>query len=246
MRARILGVGVDKVTLQSATERCLSWLAGTEPRLVFTPNAEMVYAARQDAELLQILAEADLVIPDGAGVVLASRWLGDPVPEKVAGVDLADRLLRAAPADTRVYLLGAAPESVAAAARKVAELYPQVTVAGYRDGYWPQFVPAADEGVIAGVRAAAPHLLLVGLGVPKQEKWLHRYRRELGVPVSMGIGGGIDLWAGKSPRAPRWMVRANLEWAYRIVKFGRYGRSLPPLAKFMLRVLAVRFGLAKE
>lgn len=240
-RSCILGVAVDKLTLEEAVHRCLYFIQAGRPHLVVTPNAEIVYAAQTDRELAEILARADLVVPDGAGVVLASRLLGDPVPEKVAGVDLAHHLLARAPTGTRVYLLGATPESVRAAAIRVTELYPQVTVAGYRDGFWPHFDPEEDQKVIAGVRAAAPHILFCGMGAPKQEKWLARYLNDLGVPLCMGIGGGIDVWSGKASRAPAWMIRLNLEWAYRIVKFGRYGRSLPPLFKFMLLVLARRF-----
>lgn len=239
-RSRILGVDVDKLTLTEAVDRCLEFLAAGTPHLVVTPNAEIVYAAQADPELAAILARADLVVPDGAGVVLASRLLGDPVPERVAGVDLADALLRQAPAGTRVYLLGAAPDSVRAAAVRVTELYPRVTVVGYRDGFWAHFQPEADQQVIQAVRAAAPQVLFCGMGAPRQEKWLDRYLAELGVPLCMGIGGGIDAWAGKAPRAPLWLRRLHLEWAYRIVRFGRYGRSLPPLAGFLWRVLRQR------
>lgn len=244
-RSRILAVGVDKLTMDAAVDRCLGFLAGGTPNLVVTPNAEIVYAAQQDAELAGILARADLVVPDGAGVVMASRLLGDPVPEKVAGVDLAHHLLTRAPEGTRVYLLGTTPESVRAAAIRVTEMYPQVTVAGYRGGFWPHFQPDEDRKVVQAVRAAAPHILFCGIGAPKQEKWLARYLQDLGVPMSMGIGGGIDWWAGKQKRAPAWMIRMNLEWAYRVVKFGRYGRSLPPLAKFMWLVLQQRAGLRR-
>lgn len=239
-RVRILGVGVDPVTLAQAVDRCLSFMAGGRPRLVVTPNSEMIQAATGDPELFRVLEQADLAVPDGAGVVLAARILGTPVPEKVAGVDLADGVLRRAPAGTRVFLLGAAPDSVAAAAQRLPGLYPGLVVAGFRDGYWPHFDPAADAEVIAAVRAAAPQILFAGMGVPRQEKWLHRHLADLAVPMAFGIGGGIDLWAGKSPRAPAWLIRANLEWLYRIVKFGRYGRSLPPLARFVLRVLGAR------
>lgn len=245
-RSRILGVGIDKLTREEATERCLEFIAEGSPHQVVTPNAEIVYAAQADRELMAILAAADLVVADGAGVTLASRLLGDPVPEKVAGVDLVHLLLSRAPADTRVYLLGAAPDSVRAAAIRVTELYPQVTVAGYRDGYWQHFDPEEDQKIVAAVCAARPHILLCGMGAPKQEKWLARYLPQLGVPVCMGIGGGIDLWAGKARRAPAWMIRTNLEWLYRVVRFGRYGRSLPPLAKFAWLVLRKRARLARE
>lgn len=242
-RSVILGVGIDRVTRAEATRRCLAYLKDGSPHLVVTPNAEIVVAAQRDPELREVLARADLVVPDGAGVVLASRLLGQPVPEKVAGVDLATSLLEAAPAGTRVFLLGSTPQSVTGAARRLGERYRHIEICGQRDGYWAHFDPQADREVVAAVRAAAPHVLLAGMGAPLQEKWLARHLGELGVPLAMGVGGAIDVWAGKAPRAPGWMIRLNLEWAYRVVRFGRYRRSLPPLVTFALLVLAERLGL---
>ncbi|HEY8347687.1 MAG TPA: WecB/TagA/CpsF family glycosyltransferase [Symbiobacteriaceae bacterium] len=238
-RARVLALEVDKVTMQEALERCLAFVDGEQPRLVVTPNAEIAYAALQDPELAAILNGADLVVPDGAGVVLASRILGDPVPEKVGGVDLATNLVAALSEQGRgrIYLLGARPEVVAEAARRLAERYPGITVAGYRDGY---FSPAEEADVVAAIRAARADVLFVGMGSPKQERFLSRNLDRLNVKIGMGVGGTLDVWAGAARRAPDWMIRANLEWLYRIVKFGRYGRSLPPLFKFMLAVLVTR------
>lgn len=239
-KVTVLGVQVDRVTLEQAADRCLEFIRSGRPHLVVTPNAEFVAMAAEDPEFRDILNSADLAVPDGAGVVLAARLLGDPLPGKVAGVDLAAAVLRRSPPGTRVFLLGATADAVAAAAARLVELYPQIAIAGYHDGYWRHFDPEEDRRVIERVRAAAPHILFCGMGAPKQEKWLHRYLHDLQVPLCMGIGGGIDMWAGKTPRAPGWMVRANLEWLYRIVRFGRYGRSVPRIARFLWRVLQAR------
>lgn len=236
-RTRILTIGIDKVTLQQAVDRCVTFMQSGKPHLVVTPNAEVAYAAQHDAELNRIINEADLVIADGAGIVLASRLLGDPVPEKVAGVELSTRLLAEAERlGGAVYLLGTTPESGAKAMAWIRERHPQLTVY-HQDGY---FKPEEEPAVLADIKAKRPLLLLAALGVPRQEKWLDRHLKELGVPVGIGVGGTIDVWSGTSPRAPQWMIKANLEWAYRVVKFGRFSRSLPPLAKFMLQVLARR------
>lgn len=235
---QVLSIGVDPVTLSEAVERCVAYMQGTEPRLVVTPNAEIAYTASENPELAQIINGADLVIPDGAGVVLASRILGTPLPEKVAGVDLATQLLgRLAHVGGRVYLLGTRPEIVAEAARRIGEQYPGITVAGYHDGF---FTPEEEPEVIAEIRAARVDLLVVGMGSPRQERWLAQHLAALNAKVSIGLGGTIDVWAGASQRAPEWMINANLEWLFRIVKFGRYGRSLPPLIKFVWRVTARR------
>lgn len=236
----ILGVQIDRVTLEQAVARCLEFIQSGEPHLVVTPNSEMLYAASRSPELREILNQAHLAVADGAGVVQAARLIGNPVPEKVAGIDLADGLLQAAPPETRVFLLGAESEAVKAAAVRVAERYPHLVVAGARNGYWDHFNPEEDRKVVEQVRAANPHILLCALGAPKQERWLSRYLQELQVPLCMGVGGTLDVWAGRAPRAPEWMIRANLEWLFRVVRFGRYRRSLPPLLGFIWLVLQQR------
>lgn len=236
-RVQVLALGVDKVTMEEAVARCLAFIEGDRPRLVVTPNAEIAYAARQDTALAKVLNGADLVVPDGIGVVVATRILGDPVPEKVGGVDLATNLLAALSQQGRgrVFLLGTRPEVVAEAARRLAERFPGITVAGYRDGY---FTTEEEPAVVAAIRDAQVDVLFAGMGSPKQEVWLSEHLAELNAKVSIGVGGTLDVWAGAARRAPDWMIRANLEWLYRIVKFGRYGRSLPPLIRFALAVAA--------
>ena len=231
----ILGIPIDKVTLEQALARVEGFIAEGSPHLVVTPNAEILYRSLEDTELAQILRQADLATPDGAGVVLASRWLRDPVPERVTGVDLVRVLLeRADKAGYRIYLLGAQPESVQEAARRLGEGFPGLTVCGFHHGY---FGPSEESLIVDQIRAARPQVLLCGLGVPKQEKWLWRLRHELGVPVSLGIGGAIDVFAGKTERAPQWTQKANLEWLYRLYKQpGRIGRQLA-LPKFVWEVL---------
>lgn len=230
----IFGVRVDKVNMQEALSRCMEFVHTGSPHLVVTPNAEILYRARHDPELAAIINGADLVVADGAGVVLASRWLGDPVPGKVAGVELAEHLMEALGRQGgSVFLLGTRPEVVTEAARRLPQRYAGLRVVGSRDGF---FQPDEEPRILGEIKAAAPDLLLVALGSPRQERWLHNHLPALGVPVGIGIGGGIDIWAGAVPRAPRWLIRANLEWLYRIVKFGRYSRSLPPIAKFLWEV----------
>ncbi|MDB4895716.1 MAG: putative N-acetyl-mannosamine transferase [Firmicutes bacterium] len=238
-RTQILTIGVDKVTMAEAVARCVAFVRGDQPRLVVTPNAEIAYAAAHNPELTAIINGADLVIPDGIGVVLASKLLGEPVPEKVTGVDLSTNLLAelSRQGGGRIFLLGAEPGVAAEAARRITERFPGVTVVGHQHGF---FTPAEEPAIIARIRAAAVDALFVGLGSPRQERWLSQHLPELGARVSLGVGGTINVWAGVASRGPDWMIRANLEWLYRVVKFGRYGRSLPPLAKFMLAVTALR------
>lgn len=238
-RVQILSIGVDDVTMAEAVDRCLGFIDAGGPHLVVTPNAEIADRAGRDPELAAIINGADLVVPDGIGIVLAARLLGTPIREKVGGADLATNLLKALDrrGGGRVFLLGTRPEVVREAARRLQAAYPRITVAGWRDGF---FRPEEEDEVAAQIRTARPDVLFVALGSPKQERWLHRHLPGLGVPLGMGVGGTIDVWAGAVPRAPQWMIRANLEWLYRIVRLRRLRRSLPPLMRFALAVLRAR------
>lgn len=238
-RVRILSIEVDKVTLAEAVDRCLAFIDEGTPHLVVTPNAEIAYHASQNPELTAIINGADLVIPDGSGIVLASRILGDPVPEKVGGTDLATNLLKELNARKkgRVFLFGTRPEILAEAVRRIGRDYPGVTIAGYRDGF---FKPEEEPAIVEAIREAGADVLFVALGSPRQERWLHKHLPAVGVKVGMGVGGTIDVWAGAVPRAPQWMLKAHLEWLFRMVKLGRVGRSLPPLVKFVLAVTGKR------
>jgi N-acetylglucosaminyldiphosphoundecaprenol N-acetyl-beta-D-mannosaminyltransferase len=238
-RTHILTINIDKVTMQQAVDRCLEFIRGDQPRLVVTPNAEIAYAAAHDPELTTILNEADLAIPDGVGVVIASHILGDPVPEKVTGVELSTNVVAALSRQGRgrIFLLGAEPGVADEAARRLVERYPGIEVAGTQHGF---FKPEDEPGMIARIREARVDCLFVGMGAPRQERWLYRHLAELNAKVSFGVGGTLNVWAGRVSRGPEWMIRANLEWLYRIVKLGRVGRSVPPLAKFMLAVTGRR------
>ena len=177
---------------------------------------------------------SDLVVPDGAGTVWAAHHLGHAMPERVAGYDLTQALLKRAPEkNRRVFFFGSAPGVAEKAKRKAESLYPGIRVVGVRNGY---FSEADEPGIIREIREAKPDLLLAALGVPKQEKWLKKHKDELGVPVSIGVGGTLDVMAGTAKRAPVWMQKAKLEWLFRgILQPKRAGRLLA-LPKFVFRV----------
>ena len=237
-RVNILGVDVDAVTMAEAVDvvrRAMDTRAGV---MVATANAEMLMRATHDEELRRILNASALVVPDGAGTVWAARHLGHAMPERVAGYDLAQELLRCAPAEgRRVYFFGSAPGVAEKAKAKAEQLYPGIEIVGVRNGF---FSPADNAAIIAEIRAARPDLLLVALGVPKQEKWIAAHLAELGVPVAIGVGGTLDVMAGVMKRAPYWMQRAKLEWLFRgLMQPKRAGRLLA-LPKFVLKVHASR------
>ncbi len=209
----ILGVPVASLTMGEAVEQAERWMDERHGALIATANAEMIMNATRDEELLDILQSADLVVPDGAGTVWAAHHLGHAMPERVAGYDLTQALLKRAPEKKRrVFFFGSAPGVVEKARQKAEALYPGIQIVGVRNGY---FSEAEEPEIIREIRDAEPDLLLAALGVPKQEKWLKKYKAELGVPVSIGVGGTLDVMAGTTKRAPLWIQKAKLEWLFR-------------------------------
>ena len=204
----ILGVPVASLTMGEAVEQAERWMDERRGALIATANAEMIMNATRDEELLDILQSADLVVPDGAGTVWAAHHLGHAMPERVAGYDLTQALLRRAPEKKRrVFFFGSAPGVAEKARQKAEALYPGIQIVGVRNGY---FSEAEEPEIIREIRDAEPDLLLAALGVPKQEKWLKKYKAELGVPVSIGVGGTLDVMAGTTKRAPLWIQKAKL------------------------------------
>ena len=235
-QVEILGVNVNSLTMAQAVEAVQQFIAEKKVALVATANAEMLMRSTQDEELKDILNQADLVVPDGAGTVWAAGHLGEPMPERVAGFDLAQELMREAPArGDRIYFFGSAPGVADKAKAKAEELYPGIQVVGTRNGF---FTEADEPGIIAEIKAARPDILLAALGVPKQEKWLKKHMQELQVPGSIGVGGTLDVMAGVMERAPLWMQKAKLEWLFRGLKQPSRAGRLLALPKFVLKVVA--------
>ena len=239
----VLDIPIAAITMDQAVTTVERYIKGERPCLIATANAEMVMMSRGDKELAVILQSADLVVPDGAGVVWATRHQGRPIPERVTGYDLAQRLLALASIKGyRVYFLGAAP-GVAEQARKAAQKrYPGINIVGVRDGY---FQTQDDASIINAIHAAEPHILFAALGVPKQEKWLAKHRAGLGVPVAMGVGGTFDVMAGIVDRAPLWMQHASLEWLFRLAKQPQRFIRVLALPRFVLNVMLTKKRLDK-
>ena len=233
-RVEILGVKVDAVTMAQAVERVENLIAAGKSSIVATANAEMLLNATHDAELKAILNAASLVVPDGAGTVWAARHLGKFMPERVAGFDLVQELMKISPRnDWKIFLFGAAPGIADKAKLKAEELYPDIKIVGTRNGY---FKPEDEPEIVAQIKSSRADILLAALGVPKQEKWLAAHKDELKIPVSIGVGGTFDVMAGVVKRAPLWMQRARLEWLFRaMLQPSRAGRLIA-LPKFVWQV----------
>lgn len=234
-RISILGVPVDVVSREEAVACILGFLAQEEPRQVVTLNAEMVMLARQDPEFRRVVQQAALVVPDGSGVRLGARILGQKLPERVAGIDLMQALCQvAARSGFRVYFLGAEPGVAKEAAHRLQERFPGLVVAGTQHGY---FNPASLPEILVRIRESRPEILFVALGAPKQELWLAQHLPFLKVKVGMGVGGSLDVLAGRVKRAPGWMQRLGLEWLFRLLQEPARWRRVLALPQFLLGVL---------
>ncbi len=205
-------------------------------RVVLTPNPEIIMAARGDAELTAALREADLSLADGIGVVWAARALGNPVPERVTGVDLLELLLgHLARRGGGVYFLGGRPGVAEEAAGRARARWPGLRVAGCHHGY---FGPNEAPAVAAAVAGSGADLLVCGMGFPRDQKWLRRWREGLGVRVAVGVGGALDVLAGRVRRAPAAWRRLHLEWFHRLLTQPWRWRRMLALPRFCLAVLA--------
>ena len=242
MKVNVMGVAFDNVTMAEALERAKELLDRPGADYCVTPNAEIVYEAMHDEGFRAILNGADLVLPDGAGTVLGAKLLGTPLKEKVAGIDFASNLLGVLAASGKtLYLLGSKPGIGEKAAEKMLEMHPKLQICGVADGYFK------DEGpVVEKINAVRPDVLFVCLGAPKQEKFMHEHRNELDVRLMIGLGGSLDGFAGTVRRAPKWMIRLQLEWLYRLIKEPRRIGRMMRLPKFVLAVLARRLRGGKK
>ena len=238
-RIRILGRPVDSLTMGGAAEEIsLAWERKAFFHVV-TANAEMIYRSTRDETLAAVIEEAELVTADGIGVVFASRLLGRPVPERVAGYDLMLKCLEmASRCNIPVYFLGARPEVLQGAVAVASHRFPGLRVVGSRDGY---FKEEEEESIVQQISLLEPQLLLVALGVPKQEKWISRFRDRLPPCVVIGVGGSFDVLSGKVRRAPVWVQRAGMEWFYRIASEPSRLKRAVDLPLFLFSVLQQAF-----
>ena len=232
----VLGVAFDNVTPEEAADRALALLEEDGPHLVATPNPEIVQRANKDRAFAEILAGADLVVPDGVGVIYAAKILGRPLKSRVPGIDLAAALMgRVAGTGKRLFLLGAAPGVAEQAAVNLRAAYPGLVVCGTHDGYFEE-----DGPVIDAIRRAEADIVFVCLGAPKQEKWIAAHGEAAGARLYLGLGGSLDVFAGKAERAPERFQRLGLEWLYRLLKEpSRIGR-MAKLPLFLVSAAGAR------
>ena len=215
-RKLLFGLSVDGIRMTEAVDRCRQAIQTRKPVLVGVINAAKIVNLRHDPALRDALLDCNMLLADGQSVVWASRLLGRPLPERVAGIDLFVELLDLAHRQRRsIYLLGAKPEILAALERQVAQRWPDLLLAGSHHGYFND-IEAVE--IAAEIRAARADMLFLGMASPKKEIFLRRFQHTLNVPVLHGVGGSFDVLAGLTKRAPLGWQRLGLEWAYRLLQ----------------------------
>lgn len=240
-RREIIGSSVSITDYDEVLGAIDTALAGGTPMYVCCAPASSLIFARDDVALSNALAAADVVTPDGMGVVHAARLLGEELAGRVYGPDLMDlQLARAAAAGTPTYLYGGFDDAALAALREaLIERHPGLNIVGAQSPPHRALSAAESDRAIAEINASGAQVVWVGLGSPKQEIWMHESRAALAAPVLVGVGAAFDFFAGRVSQAPRWMQRASLEWLYRIfqdpLRLGRrYLLTLPRFAGLTL------------
>ncbi len=231
----ILGIPIHDITYIETLDLIRQFIAEGGAHQICTVNPEFIMAAQRDADFRAILHAADLCAPDGVGLLWASRLLGKPLRERVAGSDLVPLIAaEAAARQWRIFFLGAQEGIAAKAASILKSRFPELIVAGVWAGS-PR--PQADELAAAKISAANPHILFVAYGAPTQDKWIARNRDRLNAPVMIGVGGAFDFIAGAAVRAPRWLQRLGLEWLHRLIRQPWRWRRMLSLPRFAIKVL---------
>lgn len=231
-----MGVGFDDLTRDGAVALCKNLIEEHRSAYMVTPNPEIVMASWDDPALREAISNADLVIPDGIGVVKAAKILGTPLKERLPGIEIGEAILQyAAQSGKKVFLLGAKPGVADLAADRMREMFPGIDICGVNDGYFKD-----DAAVIKKINAAKPDFLMVCLGFPKQEMWMAQNASKLDVGLMAGLGGSLDVFAGTVLRAPEKWQRMNAEWLYRCIKEPWRFKRIARLPLFILKAIAKR------
>lgn len=232
----ILNVPFDVVTMKEAVQKTMEFLNDGGQHIICTPNPEIVMEAQEDEELMEILKAADMVVADGIGIVWASKYSTVRLRERVSGFDLTQSLFKEIKGKGYgVYLFGGAPGVASAAAKRMTKLYEGLSIVGTRNGY---FNSKDEKKIIEDIKKAKPSVLLVGLGSPKQEKWIYDNMRFTGASVCIGVGGSFDVMSGSIKRAPVFFRKLGIEWFYRLITQPKRIFRMLKIPKFVFTILS--------
>jgi N-acetylglucosaminyldiphosphoundecaprenol N-acetyl-beta-D-mannosaminyltransferase len=235
---KILDVNIDVLSMNEAVNKVFEFVQEDRNHVICTPNAEIIYAAKNDLELKEILNHSDMNTADGAGVILGAKILNLPLTEKVSGFDLVRNIILSEKAKgLKLFLFGCAPGVAELAGEKIKEMNHGVEIVGYRNGF---FTEKDDSEIVTTVSNANCDIILVALGVPKQEKWIYKHRNELNTKVCIGVGGSLDVFAGKLKLSPDFFRRNGLEWLYRLAKQPSRIVRMLSLPKFVILLIKER------
>lgn len=227
----ILGIRISTLDFNDSVEKVFGWIKEGGYHMVFTPNPEFLVEAQKDKDFFNILNKGDLVIPDGIGVLIASKLNRIKIKERVPGCDLISELFkRMNETGGSVYIFGGKPGVAKKACAEISAQYNRIVISGWADGYFDR---SGERKIIKEIQSKKPDLLLVGLSFPKQEKWIYANRNRLPVKVAIGCGGSIDVFAKEVKRAPAAFRKLGMEWFYRLISQpSRFFRMLN-LPKFL-------------
>ena len=232
MRIDVLGVGFDNVTMAEAVEQGMALLHSEGSHYVVTPNPEIVEACRENGAARAAVNGADLVLPDGIGIIKGAAMLGTPLKEKTPGIEFAAHMMeRMAGEGMSLYLLGAKPGIAEQAAEKLSAQYPGLKIAGTHDGYFKE-----DGPVVEDIRQSGADCVFVCLGAPKQEFWMAKNGPATGARLLCGLGGSLDVFAGTVERAPKFFCDHGLEWFYRLCKEPKRIGRMMKLPLFLVHI----------
>ncbi|MDI6704120.1 MAG: WecB/TagA/CpsF family glycosyltransferase [bacterium] len=220
MKVNIMGIDIDSIGFEEAIERIEGFISQRSIHYIVTPNVDHLIKLQKDEEFREIYKNASMVLPDGVPLLWAGRFLGTPLKEKVSGSDLFPALCKvSSEKGYRLFFLGSTDHVLKKVCKILKSRYPNLKITG---AYAPSFKimenKKENEEIIRMIKSKRPDILFVGLGAPKQERWIYRNLKRINVPVSIGIGISFDYMAGEIRRAPKWMQRIGLEWFYRLLQ----------------------------
>ncbi|WP_066065410.1 WecB/TagA/CpsF family glycosyltransferase [Neobacillus soli] len=234
----ILGIDFVNKSFHEVVEKLFTGIKSNCKAFIVTANPEIVMYAAAHPEYRDIVQAADMVVPDGSGIILASKILNEPIQERVTGYDLTIRLLELGDENKwRIYLLGGREEINKKAADNICNQFPNVELVGRHHGF---FDSEKNNSIIKEIKASRPDIVFVALGFPRQEKWISKNLHHFSKGLFMGVGGSIDVLAGEAKRAPLFWRKMNLEWFYRLLMQPSRWKRMLALPRFLVQIIKVK------